>query len=82
MLRLIWTVVEEIPSNKLLMLTDTALVKLLLQQITRKILLSGDEVCALYSYISLKTSLIRDLAESRFVEETQLLQGDLRHGYR
>ncbi|WP_421655025.1 hypothetical protein [Leptothermofonsia sp. ETS-13] len=67
MLRLVWTVVEETPSNKLLALSDTALVKLILQQISSQILLSGEEVCTLYSYIGSKISLIRDIAASRHI---------------
>ncbi|WP_315787909.1 hypothetical protein [Fischerella sp. JS2] len=65
MLRLTWAVIEETLSTELLTLTDTALIKLILQQISSKILLSGEEVCALYSYVGSKTTLIRDLAESR-----------------
>ncbi|WP_231510200.1 MULTISPECIES: hypothetical protein [unclassified Fischerella] len=65
MLRLTWAVIEETASSELLTLTDTALIKLILQQIATKILLSGEEVCALYSYIGSKTALIRDMAESR-----------------
>ena len=72
MLRLTWAVIEEIPSSELLALADTALVKLILQQLTRKILLTGEEVCVLYSYIGSKTTLIRDLAESRLVQTTGL----------
>jgi hypothetical protein len=64
-LRLVWDVVEETQSGDLLGLPDTALVKLLLQRISRKVLLSGEEVCALYEYISSRTRLIRDMAESR-----------------
>ncbi|HBB32167.1 MAG TPA: hypothetical protein DDZ80_01800 [Cyanobacteria bacterium UBA8803] len=65
MLRLTWSVIEETPSIDLLTLTDTALVTSILQQITRKILLTGEEVCALHNYIDSKTNLIRDMAESR-----------------
>lgn len=64
-LRLVWDVVEETQSSDLLNLSDTALVKLLLQRISRKVLLSGEEVCNLYDYISSRTRLIRDIAESR-----------------
>jgi hypothetical protein len=62
MLRLTWAVIEETHCSDLLSLTDTGLVKMLLQKISRKILLSGEEVCALYDYLSARTSLIRDLA--------------------
>ncbi|RCJ27677.1 hypothetical protein A6770_25380 [Nostoc minutum NIES-26] len=65
LLRLTWTIVEETPNFELLSLTDTGLIKVLLQQIASKILLSGEDVCALYGYIGSKTTLIRDLAESR-----------------
>ncbi|MER3434306.1 MAG: hypothetical protein C4288_12980 [Leptolyngbya sp. ERB_1_1] len=68
-LRLIWTTVEEASPSDLLSFSDTALVKLLLQQISRKILLGGEEVCALYDYLGSKMSLIRDIAESRLLEE-------------
>ena len=71
-LRLIWAVIEEIPSGELLALADTALVKLILQQITRKIMLTGEEVCVLYGYIGSKTTLIRDIAESRLIHTTCL----------
>lgn len=72
MLRLTWAVIEEIPSSDLLSLTDTALVKLILQQLTRKILLTGEEVCVLYGYVGSKTTLIRDIAQSRLVQTTGL----------
>ncbi|MFN6567523.1 hypothetical protein [Dendronalium sp. ChiSLP03b] len=65
LLRLTWTIVEETPNFELLSLTDTGLIKVLLQQIASKILLSGEDVYALYGYIGSKTTLIRDLAESR-----------------
>jgi hypothetical protein len=63
-LRLIWDVVEETQEVDLSTLPDIALVKLLLQRISRKVLLSGEEVCALYDYISTRTRLIRDIADS------------------
>lgn len=67
MLRLTWGVIEETLSSELLALTDTALIRLILQQISDRILLSGEEVCALYTYIASKTTLIRDLAESQIL---------------
>jgi len=66
MIRLTWAVIEEAQSTNLLSLTDTGLVRLLLQRISKRILLNGDEVCALYDYISSRTMLIRDMADSRF----------------
>lgn len=64
-LRLTWAAVEEIQSRELLELPDTALSRLILQQVARKILLNGEEVRALHEYISAKLLLIRDMAESR-----------------
>ncbi len=73
MLRLIWTVIEEAPASDLLNLPDTMLVKLLLQQIAQRTLLTGEEVYTLYGYLGSKLSLIRDLAESRLLLEAGLL---------
>lgn len=64
-IRLMWGAIEETQSHHLLTLTDTALVRLLLQQVSRKMLLSGEEAYALHEYISSRTPLIRDMAESR-----------------
>lgn len=77
MLRLTWAVVEETSYRDLLTLSDTALVKLLLQHVTQKILLSGDEVCALYGYLGTRVPLIRDLAESRLHQEAWPLETGL-----
>ncbi|EKQ70535.1 hypothetical protein OsccyDRAFT_0829 [Leptolyngbyaceae cyanobacterium JSC-12] len=66
MIRLTWAVIEETQSTNLLSLTDTGLVRLLLQRISKRILLTGDEVCELYDYISSRTMLIRDIADSQF----------------
>lgn len=65
MLRLFWTIVEETQSQELLTLSDTALVAALMQQVSRQILLSGEEVCRLYDYIGTRLVLIRDTADSR-----------------
>lgn len=66
-IRLIWSVIEETPTRELASLTDTALIKLLIQQASRKILLSGEDVCDLYEYLGARIMLIRDMAESRSV---------------
>jgi GR25 family glycosyltransferase involved in LPS biosynthesis len=63
-LRLVWSVVEETRSSELLELTDTAMVKRIVQHINDKILLSGEQACAVSHYVSSKTMLIRDIAES------------------
>lgn len=70
MLYLTWSVIEDTSSSELLSLTDTALIRLLLQEIARKMLLSGEEVCELYDYIGSRTTLIRDIADSRLVSKT------------
>jgi hypothetical protein len=75
--RLAWTIVEEASPSNLLALSDTVLVKLLMQHVAQKILLNGEEVGALSDYLGLKVSLIRDIAESRLSEESRLLGGDL-----
>jgi len=67
LLRLTWSVVEETQSTYLVSLTDIGIVRLLLQRISKRVLLSGEEVCLLYDYLSSKTTLIRDMADSRFV---------------
>lgn len=63
-LRLTWAAVEEIQSRELLLLPDTALVRMILQQVGRKVLLDGEEVYLLYEYVSARMPLIRDMAES------------------
>lgn len=73
-LRLTWAIVEEASPKDLLNLSDTMLVKLLLQHVAQKILLTGEEVCALYGYLGSRLSLIRDIAESRLTQETRLLE--------
>lgn len=72
MIRLTWGAIEETQSHHLLTLTDTALVRLILQQVARKILLSREEAYALHEYISSKTPLIRDMAESRLTPRNEI----------
>ncbi len=64
-LRLLWTVIEESHSQDLLTLSDTALIAMLMQQVSYRVLLTGEEVCNLYTYLSLKLTLIRDMADFR-----------------
>jgi hypothetical protein len=71
-LRLTWAVVEEAPPRELLCLSDTMLLKLLLQRIAQQILLNGEEICALYGYLGSKLPLIRDMAESRMLPRPRL----------
>lgn len=65
MLRLLWAVIEDMPSHDLLIMSDTALISKLLQNVSKKVLLSGEEVGILYGYIGSRISLIRDMADGR-----------------
>ena len=80
-LRLTWTVVEEMSPNELLTLPDTLLIKRLLQYIAQKILLSSEEIYELYSYLGARVSLIRDIAESRLNPEAYPYQGSIPVSY-
>ncbi|MDX2232839.1 MAG: hypothetical protein NW220_24625 [Leptolyngbyaceae cyanobacterium bins.349] len=73
LLRLTWSVIEDAQTTDLLALTDTGLVRLLLQKISSRSLLSGEEICCLYDYISSKSMLIRDMAQSRFTYQAPSL---------
>ena len=66
-IREIWTNVEATNTSTLLQLNDAELVRQLHQQVERKLFLSLEESQSLSAYISSKTTLIRDLAESRMV---------------
>jgi hypothetical protein len=74
MLRLTWTIVEEASPRDLLTLSDTMLVKLLIQHVAQKILLTGEEVCNLYDYLGSKVPLIRDIAESRLLLDSRRIE--------
>jgi hypothetical protein len=63
MLRLLWAVIEDMRTQDLLMLSDTALTAMLLRRIARQVLLSGEEVNTLYGYINIKLPLIREAAD-------------------
>lgn len=64
-IREIWTNVEATNTSTLLQLNDAELVIQLQQQVERRLVLSLEESQFLNAYISSKTPLIRDLAESR-----------------
>jgi hypothetical protein len=74
LLRLTWSVVEESSNNELIGLSDTMLIKLILQRVCKQILLSAEEVCELYGYLGSKVLLIRDIAQSRNYQGRQLLE--------
>lgn len=61
-LRILWTVVEDVPSHDVFALSDTALIALLMQRVSHHMLLTGEEVNSLYAYIGAKLHLIRDIA--------------------
>jgi hypothetical protein len=77
-LRLTWAVAEQTSVVDLLNLSDTMLIKLLLQQVAARIALTGEEICALYSYLGSRLLLIREMAEFRQTQETQGLQSEAR----
>ncbi len=64
-IREIWTNVEVTNTSTLLQLNDAELVRYLHQQVELRLALSLEESQSLSAYISSKTALIRDLAESR-----------------
>lgn len=68
-IRTFWNIVEETCNTELLSLTDTGLIRLLLQKISKGVPLSSDDVPLLYGYVSAKTPLIRDIADSRLIRE-------------
>lgn len=74
-LRELWTVVEGVPCNDLLTLSDTALIAMLIQQVSRRVLLNGNEVGKLHTYLGSKTWLIRDMAASRRSRNLKLVAG-------
>ena len=65
LLRLLWAVIEDMPSHDIISLSDTALIAMLMQEVSRRMLLSGEEVHSLYGYIGSKISLIRDTVAFR-----------------
>lgn len=64
-LRQVWSVIEETQSSLLLRLSDTELVKQLLNQLDSRNPLTQEETIAVRGYLHSRTSLIRDLALAR-----------------
>ncbi|MBW4625913.1 MAG: hypothetical protein KME49_10505 [Brasilonema octagenarum HA4186-MV1] len=64
-LRQVWSVVEQTHTNVLLRLNDADLVKQLLGELDRLIVLSGEETSSVSAYLYSRTALIRDLAQAR-----------------
>jgi len=64
-LRIVWSVVESVPSNNLLSSSDTALVSTVVDHTSNQTPLSEEDVYSLSQYIRSKISLIRDVADAR-----------------
>ncbi len=64
-LRQLWAVIEDTQAAVLLRLSDTDLVRQLLNQLECRKSISGEEMGTLRQYLHSRTSLIRDLAQSR-----------------
>jgi hypothetical protein len=64
-LRSLWAVVERTQSSVLLGLSDTDLIKQVLGELHNQGVVCEEEVVTVRDYLSSKTSLIRDLAQSR-----------------
>jgi hypothetical protein len=66
LVRLLWSATEDISSYELLRQSDAALVAMLLQQVSRRILLNREDIGNLRTYIGASLPLIRDIADSRW----------------
>lgn len=62
LLRMLWSVVESTPTHVLRGFDDSTLSRHLLYEVENQIVLSREEQRAVYTYISARTPLIRDLA--------------------
>ena len=63
-LRQLWALVEETHNTTLLKFGDAELVQQLLGQLQNKMILSGEELNTMNTYLNSKVSLIRDLAQA------------------
>lgn len=61
-LRMLWSVVDILPKHTILGLSDTALIAMLMQEVSRRIVLNGKESSNLGRYIGNHLHLIRDIA--------------------
>lgn len=62
-LRLLWSIVSEVSPDKVMGLSDDALVSNLIHQINSRVCLSSDDQSAVRSYLSTRKPLIRDLLQ-------------------
>lgn len=60
-LRLLWSIVSEMSPDKVMGLSDDALISSLIHHINNRVCLSSEDQSAVRSYISTRRSLIRDL---------------------
>ena len=67
MLRQLWSVVENSQPKTLVSLDDATLVQWLIKQLKKRSTLNCTEADLINEYIQSRLSLIRDLAEERFV---------------
>ena len=62
-LRLLWSVVSEISPDKVIGLSDDALVSSLIHQINSRVCLSLEDQTAVRSYLATRKPLIRDVLQ-------------------
>jgi hypothetical protein len=64
-MRLVWSSVETTNSKTLLQLSDQDLIHQIMRQVEKALTLTSEDRKTLMDYISSKTLLIRDMAESQ-----------------
>ena len=69
-LRLIWTIIEDIPSQHLIALSNTALIETLIQQLSNYEQFNKSEISFVSNYLESRIKLIKDTAVSRYSEES------------
>ena len=65
-IRMVWALVERLNPVSLLKLSDGELIQKMIDEIEKVSFLSPEDCQTLSKYISSKTPLIRDLAETKF----------------
>ena len=68
-LRQLWSIIEQTQAQTLLSLNHADLIQCLLGKLQQRKQLSHDDLYHLSNYISLRISLIRDVAEARIEEK-------------
>jgi hypothetical protein len=64
-MRIVWSSIETTNRNTLLQLSDTDLIHQIMRQVEKALTLTSEDRKTLMDYISSKTLLIRDMAESQ-----------------